>query len=115
MPLTLGTRLSPYEILSLVGAGGMRDVYSRDTKFGPNVAHEALPEALAKDSERMSRFLREAQMLVSLRYSNIASIRRLEESGGVRLWRRPETLNNPPEFRLEAPADRIAHTWPPGR
>jgi serine/threonine protein kinase len=85
MPLSAGTKLGPYEILSLLGAGGMGEVYrARDTKLGRDVALKVLPEAFAKDAERMARFQREAQVLASLNYPNIASIYGLEEAGGVR-------------------------------
>src|SRR6516162_3374439 len=85
MVLTLGSRLGPYEILLLLGAGGMGEVYqARDTKLGRDVALKVLPEALAKNPERMARFQREAQVLASLNHPNIAAIYGLEESGGVR-------------------------------
>src|SRR5438876_5472270 len=85
MTLATGTKLGPYEILAPLGAGGMGEVYrARDTKLGRDVALKVLPEAFAKDCERMARFQREAQMLASLNHPNIASIYGLEESGGVR-------------------------------
>ena len=57
MPLSLGTRLGPYEILAPLGAGGMGEVYrARDTRLGREVALKVLPEAFATDSERMARF-----------------------------------------------------------
>src|SRR5881296_1466958 len=79
-----GNKLGPYEMLAPLGAGGMGEVYrARDTKLGRDVALKVLPEAFAKDCERMARFQREAQMLASLNHPNIASIYGLEESGGV--------------------------------
>src|SRR5216117_424267 len=85
MPLSAGTKLGPYEILAPLGAGGMGEVYrAHDTKLGRDVALKVLPEAFAKDCERMAQFQREAQMLASLNHPNIASIYGLEESGGVR-------------------------------
>ena len=84
MTLAAGTKLGPYEILAPLGAGGMGEVYrARDTKLARDVALKVLPEAFAKDCERMARFQREAQMLASLNHPNIASIYGLEESGGV--------------------------------
>jgi len=70
-----GSRLGPYEILSAIGAGGMGEVYrARDTKLGRDVAIQVLPEAFARDADRMARFQREAKVLASLDHPNIASI-----------------------------------------
>ena len=85
MPIQSGTRLGPYEILSAIGAGGMGEVYrARDPKLGRDVAIKVLPEAFARDLERMARFQREAKVLASLDHPNIASIYGLEDSGGTR-------------------------------
>ena len=85
MPLSAGTRLGPYEILSTLGAGGMGEVYrARDTKLDRAVAIKILPEAFAADTERIARFQREAKTLASLNHPNIAHIHGLEESNGVR-------------------------------
>src|SRR6478736_5421131 len=85
MPLSPATRLGPYEIVSLIGAGGMGEVYrARDTKLGRDVAIKVLPEAFAHDAERMARFEREAQVVASLNHPNIATIHGVEESNGVR-------------------------------
>ena len=85
MPLSAGTRLGPYEILSALGAGGMGEVYrARDTKLDRAVAIKILPEAFAADTERIARFQREAKTLASLNHPNIAHIHGLEESDGVR-------------------------------
>src|SRR5213080_4090865 len=85
MTLAAGTKLGPYEILAPLGTGGMGEVYrARDTKLGRDVALKVLPEAFAKECERMARFQREAQMLASLNHPTIASIYGLEESNGVR-------------------------------
>src|SRR5216683_8124192 len=80
MPLSAGTRLGPYEILAPIGAGGMGEVYrARDTKLKRDVALKVLPEAFARDPERMARFQREAEVLASLNHSNIAQIYGVEE------------------------------------
>jgi Tol biopolymer transport system component/predicted Ser/Thr protein kinase len=80
MPLAPGTRLGPYEVQSLLGAGGMGEVYrARDTKLKRDVALKILPEVFARDPERMARFQREAEVLASLNHSNIAHIYGVEE------------------------------------
>src|SRR5512134_2079928 len=85
MPLSSGTRLGSYEILSSLGAGGMGEVYrARDTKLDRAVAIKILPGAFAADPERIARFQREAKTLASLNHPNIAHIHGLEESSGVR-------------------------------
>ena len=82
MALTSGNRVGPYEILAAIGAGGMGEVYrARDAKLGRDVALKVLPEAFARDAERMARFQREAKVLASLNHPNIASIYGLEDSG----------------------------------
>ena len=74
MPLTPGTRLGSYEIVSLLGAGGMGEANrARDTKLGPEVAIKDLPEAFAQNEKRLARFEREARLLVSLNHPNIAT------------------------------------------
>ena len=82
MPLTSGTRLGPYEIVSAIGAGGMGGVYqARDTKLNRTVALKILPPGLAGDADRLARFKREAQVLASLNHPNIAIIHGFEDSG----------------------------------
>jgi serine/threonine protein kinase len=85
MAIQPGTHLGPYEILSAIGAGGMGEVYrARDPKLGRDVAIKVLPEAFARDADRMARFQREAKVLASLDHPNIASIYGLEDSDGTR-------------------------------
>src|SRR5215471_2563991 len=80
MPMAIGTRLGPYEILARLGAGGMGEVYrARDTKLKRDVALKVLPEAFASDPERMARFQREAEVLASLNHTNIAQIFGVED------------------------------------
>src|SRR5580704_7873249 len=84
MAIPSGTRFGSYEVLSQIGAGGMGEVYqAHDTKLGRDVAIKVLPEAFAHDSERLSRFQREAKLLAALNHANIATIYGLEQSGGV--------------------------------
>src|SRR5688500_4577184 len=84
MPLTIGTRLGPYDITSKIGAGGMGEVYrARDTTLNRDVAIKVLPEAFANDPERLARFTREAQTLAALNHPNIAAIYGLESSALV--------------------------------
>ena len=81
MPLHVGARLGPYEILALIGVGGMGEVYrARDTKLNRDVAIKVLPEAVAGDPERLARFHREAQVLASLNHPHIAAIYGFEDS-----------------------------------
>src|SRR2546426_1136327 len=84
MSLAAGARLGPYEIVSALGAGGMGEVYrARDTKLGREVAIKVLPADVARDSDRIARFTREAQVLASLNHPNIAGILHLEEADGI--------------------------------
>src|SRR5277367_2383253 len=84
MALATGSRLGPYEILAPIGAGGMGEVYrARDAKLARDVALKVLPEAFARDAERMARFQREAKVLASLNHPNSASIYGLEDSGAT--------------------------------
>ena len=76
-----GTRLGAYEIIALIGAGGMGEVYrARDTRLNREVALKVLPELFAADPDRLARFKREAQLLASLNHPNIAAIYGFEES-----------------------------------
>ena len=73
--------LGSYEIMGPLGAGGMGEVYrARDTRLNRQVAIKILPPGYAEDSERLSRFQREARVLASLNHSNIAAIYGFEEA-----------------------------------
>src|SRR5688500_12581562 len=75
MTLPAGTRLGPYEIVALIGAGGMGEVYrARDAKLNRDVAIKVLPAAFAEERERVARFEREAQTLAALNHQNIAQV-----------------------------------------
>src|SRR5215471_15046515 len=80
----IGRAIDQYEVLSLIGAGGMGVVYrARDSRLGRDVAIKVLPEAFARDAERVARFEREAKLLASLNHRNIASIYGIEDSNGT--------------------------------
>src|SRR5262245_35032295 len=75
MALEPGTRLAAYEVIDLLGVGGMGEVYrARDTKLGRSVAVKVLPPAVAFDPERVARFEREARVLASLNHPHIAAL-----------------------------------------
>jgi serine/threonine protein kinase len=85
LALTSGTRLGVYEVIAPIGEGGMGQVYrARDTKLNRDVALKILPDAFAKDPDRLARFTCEAQTLASLNHANIGAIYGIEESGDVR-------------------------------
>ena len=84
MALASGSKIGPYEIAALIGAGGMGEVYrARDTKLGRDVAIKVLPAAVADNPERLARFQREAKVLASLNHPNIATLHGPEDSGSV--------------------------------
>jgi serine/threonine-protein kinase len=73
--------MGPYEVQSSLGAGGMGEVYrARDSKLKRDVAIKVLPEAFARDPERLARFEREAEVLATLNHPNIAAVYGFEES-----------------------------------
>src|SRR5688572_27507688 len=81
MAFGLGSRLGPFEVTGLLGAGGMGDVYrARDTRLGRDVAIKILPAAFTGDPNRLARFEREARVLASLNHPNIAAIYGIEEA-----------------------------------
>ena len=85
MALSEGTKIGPYEVIGLIGQGGMGEVYqARDTKLDRDVALKVLPEAFTADPDRLARFEREAKLLASLNHPNIGSIYGLEEADGIR-------------------------------
>src|SRR5690348_6542576 len=82
MPLAPGTRLGPYEILALLGQGGMGAVYrAHDTKLQRDVALKTLADAVVLSPDRLARVRREAQVLASLNHPNIGQILGLEDAG----------------------------------
>jgi predicted Ser/Thr protein kinase len=92
----IGRRIGSYQILSLLGEGGMGEVYrARDSKLKREVALKLLPDAFANDPERMARFQREAEVLASLNHPNIAQIYGIEERALVMELVEGETLKGP--------------------
>jgi eukaryotic-like serine/threonine-protein kinase len=95
MPLSVGDKLGPYEILAPIGVGGMGEVYrAKDTKLDREVALKALPDDFAEDSARLARFEREAKVLASLNHPNIAQIYGLENRALVMELVPGETLGS---------------------
>ena len=75
MQLTPGTRVGVYEVIALIGAGGMGEVYrARDTRLGRDVALKILTGAATGDPERQARFEREARAVAALSHPNIVAI-----------------------------------------
>jgi TolB-like protein/Flp pilus assembly protein TadD len=83
MTLSAGTRLGPYEVLSLLGVGGMGEVYrGRDPRIGREVAIKVLPESLSKDADRLRRFEKEARSAGVLNHPNVLVVYDVGEHGG---------------------------------
>ncbi len=96
MPLTTGERIGHYEIVALLGVGGMGEVYrARDTMLDRQVALKVLAPSLAGDAQYMARFQREAKVLASLNHPNIASIYGLEGNALVMELVEGPTLSGP--------------------
>jgi eukaryotic-like serine/threonine-protein kinase len=80
----VGTHIGAFRIESLLGVGGMGEVYrARDTKLNRDVAIKILPASFAADAERLARFKREAQVLASLNHPHVGAIYGFEDSGDV--------------------------------
>ena len=83
MTLSSGTRFGAYEIVSVLGIGGMGEVYrARDARLGRDVAIKILPAAVAVDPDRLARFDREARLLASLNHPHVAAIYGVEHADG---------------------------------
>src|SRR2546428_12325868 len=82
MSLQIGQQLGSYEITSLLGKGGMGEVYrARDLKLKRDVAIKVLPDEFSRDTERVARFQREAEVVASLNHPHIAAIYHIERDG----------------------------------
>ena len=81
----VGRQIGSYQLVSLLGAGGMGEVYrARDSRLKRDVAIKILPDEFSRDADRISRFQREAEVLASLNHTNIAAIYDLQETNGTR-------------------------------
>ena len=88
MALSSGTKLGPYEIQSLLGAGGMGEVYrAHDSRLDRTVAIKVLPASFSADHDRMQRFAQEARAAAALNHPNILSIFDIGEQQGLALRR----------------------------
>src|SRR5215208_3961461 len=84
MPLQPGSRLGPYEVLSLIGVGGMGEVYkARDTRLDRTVAIKILPDTLAADPQFRERFDREARAISQLTHPHICTLYDVGEHQGT--------------------------------
>src|SRR6476620_10571947 len=84
MAIQSGTKLGRYEIRSLIGAGGMGEVYlARDPKIGRDVAIKVLPPDFSEDKERLARFEQEAQAAGALNHPNILAIYDVDSMNGT--------------------------------
>jgi serine/threonine protein kinase/Tol biopolymer transport system component len=85
MPVVLGTRLGRYEIIALLGEGGMGEVYrAKDMQLGREVALKFLPASVSQDADRLRRFEQEARSAAALNHPYIAHIYEIGESDGAR-------------------------------
>ena len=80
----IGTRKGDYEILGVLGAGGMGEVYrARDARLDRTVAIKILPAAFSADSDRLHRFEQEARSASALNHPNIVTIYELGQDGST--------------------------------
>src|SRR5260370_29662028 len=81
MSLQPGDQIGNYEVLAMIGKGGIGEVYrAHDTNLARDVAIKVLPAALAQDPDRLARFEREAKVLAAMNHPNIAIIHGLENT-----------------------------------
>src|SRR5687768_1584426 len=84
MSIAPGTRLGSYEVVSILGLGGMGEVYrARDGRLNRDVAIKVLPASFARDRESLERFHREARAVAALSHPNILGIYELGEADGA--------------------------------
>jgi Tol biopolymer transport system component len=83
LPLAAGRKLGPYEVVSLIGSGGMGEVYkARDARLGRDVAIKVLSASITNESERLKRFEQEARAVAALNHPNILTIYEIEAHDG---------------------------------
>ena len=83
MALSPGTRIGPYEIQSLLGAGGMGEVYrAKDMRLGRDVALKIVVESFAREPDRLRRFEQEARAVAALNHPNILAIHDIGQHDG---------------------------------
>src|SRR6478735_9005211 len=84
MPLSPGSHLGPYEVLALIGAGGMGEVYrARDPRLDRDVAIKVLPHDRVADESRRQRFVQEAKAASALNHPHIITIHEIESADGI--------------------------------
>ena len=84
MPISTGARLGSYEVLSLLGAGGMGEVYkARDTRLDRTVAIKVLPSHLADKPQLRERFEREAETIAKLNHPHICTLYDIGQQDGI--------------------------------
>jgi serine/threonine protein kinase/Tol biopolymer transport system component len=84
MPFAAETQLGPYKLISLIGSGGMGEVYrARDTRLQRDIALKVLPESFIADPDRLRRFEQEARAVAALNHPNIVSVHDVGNAGGV--------------------------------
>ena len=111
MPLAPGSRVGVYEVIALLGRGGMGEVYrARDSKLNREVAIKILPPPFGLDPHRLLRFEREARLLAALNHPNVGAIFGLEEhcASKIRFMALVEDLRSPSGSRR----DRCRSTGP---
>jgi serine/threonine protein kinase len=124
MSLPAGTRLGRYEVVGLLGAGGMGEVYrATDPQLGRDVAIKVLPQETVADPQALARFHREARIVAALSHPNLLCVYDFGEHGGltytVTELLEGETLRgrlkrSPPDWRGAAEiAAAIAEAWLP--
>jgi len=111
----VGRKLAHYQIGTVIGAGGMGEVYrATDTKLGRDVALKVLPSDMAGDPDRLARFQREARAVAALNHPNVVTLYSVEESDNVHFFTM-ELIEGQPLDRLISrliASSRSPMRWP---